>query len=89
MFGADLISIRVPTLVVHHKKDRCPASPHSGAVGIVRSLWKAPRKNLISYDQNAPRDIDPCGPWGNHGYRGIDEQVVKDISGWIKSNGPG
>ncbi len=86
IFDARLYSIKVPSLVVHHKNDRCPASPYSRAAGIVGSLRKAPRKNLISYGQNAPRATDPCGPWGNHGYRGIDEQVVKGISEWIKSN---
>jgi predicted alpha/beta-hydrolase family hydrolase len=88
VFDASLFSIKVPTLVVHHKKDKCPASPYSGAGGIVRSLWKAPRKDLIAYEQKAPRASDPCGPWGNHGYMGIDKQVVKDIGEWIRSNLP-
>lgn len=86
VFDVNLLKIRVPTLVVHHKKDACSVSPHHGAARIVKSLWKAPRKDLISYDYNSPRGGDPCGPWSNHGYYGIDEQVVKDISEWIKSN---
>ncbi|MGD2125191.1 MAG: hypothetical protein PVG99_03875 [Desulfobacteraceae bacterium] len=86
VFDVNLLKIRVPTLVVHHKKDACSVSPHFGAVRIVKSLWKAPRKDLISYEHNSPKGGDPCGGWSNHGYYGIDEQVVKDISDWIKSN---
>jgi pimeloyl-ACP methyl ester carboxylesterase len=90
VFDAHLASIKVPTLIVHHKKDMCWASPYSGAVIIMRSLKKVPQKDLISYDQSASVSVgtNPCGPWGNHGFKGIDEQVVKDISDWIKSNSP-
>ena len=43
------------------------------------------RKELITFQDGGPPKGNPCGPWGYHGYPGIESKVVIRIADWIKS----
>jgi len=79
-----LKDIRVPTLVVHHKKDDCVLTPYGSAVALMRSLTQAPKKELITFTDGDLSVLDPCEPMSYHGFMGLDTEVVTAIALWIK-----
>jgi pimeloyl-ACP methyl ester carboxylesterase len=80
-----LKDIRVPTLVVHHKKDECVVTPYELAVALIRSLTQAPKKELIAFVGGDPSVLDPCEAMSYHGFLGLDSEVVAAIASWIKA----
>lgn len=83
-----LDKIRVPALVVHHREDRCQASPPGDTSWIVRKLSAAPKKELRMFTGGDPPRSDACEPLAPHGYYGIEAQVLDAIADWIKAATP-
>jgi pimeloyl-ACP methyl ester carboxylesterase len=83
-----LQDIRVPTLVVHHKKDDCVITPYELAVALTRSLTHAPKKELLAFSGGDLSVSDPCEPKSYHGFMGLDAEVVTAIASWIKAASP-
>jgi pimeloyl-ACP methyl ester carboxylesterase len=80
-----LKDIRIPTLVVHHRDDKCRATPYADTAGLLRDLARAPRRELLSVDGGDPPQSGPCEPRSAHGFVGLDAEVVGAIAAWIKS----
>ena len=80
-----LKDIRIPTLVVHHKKDECVVTPYELAVALMKSLTQAPKKELIAFVGGDPSILDPCEPMSYHGFLGLDVEVVAATASWIKA----
>jgi len=80
-----LEDIRVPTLVVHHQKDECVVTPYESAVAFVRSLTRAPKKELLTFSGGDLPVSDPCEPSSYHGFQGLDTEVVTAIASWIEA----
>jgi dienelactone hydrolase len=80
-----LKDIRVPTLVVHHKKDDCVVSPYELAVALMRNLTHAPKKELLAFSGGDLSVADPCEPRSYHGFMGLDAEVVTAVASWIKA----
>jgi predicted alpha/beta-hydrolase family hydrolase len=80
----DLARIRVPTLVVHHEHDACRLCPPSGVDAVVSALANAPIKarRFVAGGEDQAQG-NPCEALHNHGYRGIEPQVVELIADWI------
>ena len=78
--------IRVPTLVVHHKDDTCPASSYAGAEAIMKALKQAPAKELMTFEGGSPAISAPCEAKAPHGYLGIEPRVVSAIAAWIRAH---
>ena len=76
-------TIKVPTLIYHHKNDGCRATSASGVSGMVAALSAAPIKKLWLVEGGGPPSGDPCEPRGHHGFVGMEQQAVDDITGWI------
>lgn len=74
---------QMPVLVVHHAQDACQATPPSQLPQLMGKLAPA-RSALLTYE-GGKTDGDPCEPWHHHGFNGIDQKVVADISAWIGS----
>jgi hypothetical protein len=75
--------IRLPVLVVHHRKDACVVcQPHQAAY-IVKALSHAPRKELILLDGGGNPSGDACEALHYHGYIGMEAEAVQAISDWI------
>jgi pimeloyl-ACP methyl ester carboxylesterase len=77
--------IRVPTLVVHHKKDDCAITPYELADALTRSLTHAPKKELLAFSGGDLSVSDPCEARSYHGFMGLDAEVVTAIASWIKA----
>jgi pimeloyl-ACP methyl ester carboxylesterase len=78
-----LSMIRVPTLVVHHANDACWACPPSDAKRLADALGNAPVKKVMLLSGGSGASGDPCEPLHNHGYVGMQREVVDLISNWI------
>jgi predicted alpha/beta-hydrolase family hydrolase len=80
-----LKDIRVPTLVVHHKKDDCVVTPYELAIALVKNLEHAPKKELLAFSGGDLSGSDPCEAKSYHGFFGLDAEVVTAIASWIKA----
>ena len=76
--------IAVPTLFVHNRDDACVLCPFNAVPGFVTLFTHAPRKELIAVSGGSPPQSDPCEAMSRHGYIGIEDEVVGDITRWIK-----
>jgi hypothetical protein len=86
--GLALGEIRVPVLVVHHRRDECRSSAPQDAPYIVSRLTQAPVKKLIMLDGGSGARGDPCEPWHWHGYIGMEREAVEAIADWIRNPMP-
>jgi pimeloyl-ACP methyl ester carboxylesterase len=80
-----LKDIRVPTLVVHHRRDACRATPYADTVGLMRDLASTPRRELLTFDGGDTPQSAPCEARAAHGYFGLDAEVVSALVKWIKA----
>jgi predicted alpha/beta-hydrolase family hydrolase len=78
-----LKDIRVPTLLVHHRRDACPGTPYADTVGLMRDLRSTPRRELLTFDGGDAPQSGPCEARAAHGYVGLDAEVVEAIARWI------
>ena len=76
-------AIKVPTLVYHHQSDGCRVTSASGVSGMAAALTSAPIKKLWLVEGGGPPSGDPCEPRGYHGFVGMEQQAVDDITSWI------
>lgn len=77
----DLASIRQPVLVVHHEQDPCGVCPPALLPELMARL-PAARSQLLTYT-GGRSEGQPCEAFSHHGFNGIEERVVGDISAWI------
>jgi len=82
---AKLDRIAVPALVVHHAHDECVVTPYGETRSLLKSLSRASKKELLTFDGGEPARSAACEPLAAHGYLGLDDQVVKAIADWIKA----
>ena len=74
--------IAVPTLVVHHRDDRCSVTPYSQASALAARLTSSPRKAFLTFDGGTDRG-DACEAAGHHGFAGIEVRVVDAIAAFV------
>jgi hypothetical protein len=88
VYTAPLASIRKPVLVVSHKDDGCACSPGATDVGakLIAALSNAPAKEFKVFAGGSPPKSPPCDAFSQHGYLGIEGDVVKWIADWIKAH---
>jgi pimeloyl-ACP methyl ester carboxylesterase len=84
---AALDKITVPTLFVHHKHDGCMVTPYDAIPGVMASMKKASRIELISVEGGEIRG-NPCQS-GYHQFYGIEADVTRQIADWIKQQQAG
>jgi len=82
---AQLGDIRVPTLIVRHKDDQCKFSSPSEADAIYKALSQASPKEILTFEGGNPPKSDACEAQAQHGYFGIERDVVDAIIGWIRA----
>jgi len=85
VFGAKLDRITVPTLIVSHEGDRCLYTPPSDAERIRRALSNSPKTEVILVNGGFPPRSNECEAYSEHGYLGIETQVIDRIGDWIKA----
>ena len=75
-------TVETPTLIAHHSDDNCIATPFEYAEKFYMNL-NAPSKRLLSYSEGLTNGGE-CGPLNHHGFEGIGENVVNEITNWIR-----
>ena len=88
VLDADPARLRVPLLIVHHRNDRCWATPFADAEPYRLRMSHARPSELIAFEGGGPVRGDVCEPYDHHGYVGLEEQVVAAIARWIKEHPP-
>ena len=78
--------IAMPVLLVAHEKDACAYTP-AGATPRFRALLTAsPRVDIVMLTGG---QADPpgqeCEAAGYHGFAGLDADVVRTVTGWLKT----
>lgn len=86
----NLDKIELPTLLVVHSSDACQHSRASDAAAFAKLLTsaKVEMKSLSGGGPSSGRP-DPCGAAHYHGFKGIEDELLATITGWIKANTPG
>jgi len=86
-----LDKIKVPVLIVYHKKDKCDATPPADAEKFKTAIFNSTnvKVNMFeggkTYYGEYKEMARSCGPYSSHGYYGIEVEVVKFVSDYIKS----
>ena len=88
IWDVDLGSITVPTLFVHHKKDRCSLTPYTPRASEIKDLRNASKVEQIAFEGGLRGGGRFCDGQGPHGFLGIEDEVVRAIGNWIKANKP-
>lgn len=78
--------ITVPTLITAHRADGCSESPPEGAEAIRKLLNKAALVDVRYFEGGDPPRSKPCEALSQHGYLGIEKNVVDAIAEFIKAN---
>jgi hypothetical protein len=80
----ELNKIVVPVLVYHHEKDSCHACRPHEVPAIISGLKNSATKKLMMVSGGANPTGSPCEGNHWHGFIGMEQQAVNDISTWIK-----
>ncbi len=75
--------ITLPALVVWHRDDPCSFTPPAGAAALF-ALIPSAGKGRRTFTRGHSVATDPCGPFSEHGYAGIEDEVVKTIAEFIR-----
>jgi alpha-beta hydrolase superfamily lysophospholipase len=82
-FNLYVSRIMVPTLVVWHVDDHCTFSPPSGSATLF-AMIPSSRKAKDTFRHGHSVATDPCGGFSEHGYAGIEKDVVEKIAEFIR-----
>lgn len=79
---ARLDEITQPALFVHHQDDQCRLTPPGAIPGLMATMKKSRRVDLISID-GGNNQGNPCHT-GYHQFLGIEASVTQRIADWIR-----
>ncbi len=85
VYSTDIDNITVPTLLVHHEDDECYVTPFEDIPDLMSDLKRVKVKQIKSYTGGKNKGHE-CRGKSYHGFKGIEEDVVNDISEWIKAH---
>ena len=83
-----LMDVRVPVLVMHHKRDACKDCDPREAHLITDRLTGAPVKKLLLVDGGGDPSGPVCEPMHYHGFIGMEAEAVKQITDFVKNPQP-
>ena len=78
----ELEKIRAPTLLVHHEQDECYVTPFEDIPELLSEFKQIKSKQIKSY-RGGENQGHECRSKSYHGFNGIEDEVVKDMSDWI------
>jgi pimeloyl-ACP methyl ester carboxylesterase len=91
MYSVPMLSlseIRVPVLVMHHTRDRCPVCEPGQAWRIEKALTQAPVKKLLLVDGGGGATGPACEALNYHGFIGMEGDAARAITDWIAAPSP-
>lgn len=77
-----LEDIRVPVLVVHHEKDGCRYCAFDKVPALMARFGNASESRLLPF-RGGVSTGDPCKAHAYHGFNGLEQDVVQQITAWI------
>jgi hypothetical protein len=80
----ELDKITAPVFLATHEDDGCWVTPPHGSETIKLALLNAERVELKTYSGGHGARAGACKGLSAHGFYGIEEEVVKDITGFIQ-----
>jgi pimeloyl-ACP methyl ester carboxylesterase len=83
-----LAEIRIPVLVLHHRRDACRSTPPAFAPRIVEGLTSSPSKKLVMVEGGGGAYGNPCEPMHWHGFIGMEREAVAMIADFIRNPAP-
>jgi hypothetical protein len=75
--------ITVPALVVWHQNDQCAFSPPAGSTALFAAIPAIGKASAPFQGGHSVAD-NPCDNFSEHGYAGIEEEVVEKIAEFIR-----
>lgn len=81
----ELERIRIPTLIVHNRDDQCRVTPFADVEALKGWLKQAPNVEILAVSGGDRPRSDPCEAMSYHGFLGLEAQVVRAITEWIKA----
>jgi hypothetical protein len=82
-FNLYVSRITVPALAVWHRDNHCAFSPPAGSAVLFSAIPSADKASH-SFEHGHSVATDPCGAFSEHGYAGIEEEVVEKIAEFIR-----
>ena len=79
--GLRLPQIAFPVLLVHHLDDGCKLCPFREAMALKTKLSGSPKVDFVEVQGGDPPQSGPCQALSQHGFWGVEDQVVKAIVG--------
>lgn len=80
--GLRLPQIAFPVLLVHHRDDGCKLCPFQEATALKTKLSGSPRVDFVEVQGGDPPQSGPCQALSQHGFWGVEPQVVKVMVDW-------
>ena len=80
--GLRLHQIAFPVLLVHHLDDGCKLCPFREAMALKTKLSGSPKVDFVEVQGGDPPQSGPCQALSQHGFLGVEDQVVKVIVDW-------
>jgi len=80
----DLTGVKQPVLVVHHAEDPCGVCPPALLPELMKHLPPTAQLETVT---GGISQGGACEAFSHHGYNGIEDRVVNDISVWIRQHG--
>lgn len=75
-------NIAVPVLFVHNIYDGCSESPYASASDFSKKYTGSTKVDFIKIQDKVSDISDPCSPLSGHGFGGVENEVVRDITSW-------
>jgi predicted alpha/beta-hydrolase family hydrolase len=86
VFDAALDRIAVPVLIQVHRDDQCSITPPGNAARIKAALTAAPVVEIQEFSGGDFPRSTPCEAFAQHGFLGIESQVVDATAAWIRAH---
>jgi pimeloyl-ACP methyl ester carboxylesterase len=83
VFDVALARITVPVLIQIHRDDHCQVTPPANAARIEAALTSAQLVEVQQFSGGAPARSTACEAFAQHGFYGIEDQVVTAAANWI------
>ena len=81
-----LMRVKVPTLILSHRKDGCDITPATDAYKLINRLTAAKPVEAALLDGGSPPTSQPCEAMAQHGFLGIETEAVNEIAQFVKAN---
>jgi hypothetical protein len=83
VFDVGIAAYAGPAFVASHEGDACPATPPGDAPRVLAALAGARPKKLMMFGGGLPPRSAPCEARAQHGFLGIEAQVMNAIADFI------